>query len=214
MTERIKNLIINLMKKVKYIIILLLISNLFFARDKVLDKIISDNILDISIEAGAGLYIGDFYEHLKKKGAYVVTPALDVYLSIYFLKYFGIMAMAGSGCIIHPNSYPIEGTLLYMGLDLFGQYDFKHCYIKAFAGAGFEHPTMFLQYYASAFFEAGTGVGVKINDYLYWYTSFKYRMGFLHSVLIYYWYNLDNNDTLMSVTFSTGIVARIKKIKK
>ena len=181
--------------------------------DKKIDKFLSDNILDISIEPGAGFYVGDFYNHLVKKGAYFSTPTLDIYLSVYFLKYFGISAMVGSGCIIHPRSYPIEGTVIYMGLELFGQYDFKYLYLKIFSGAGFQHTTMLIQYYASAFFEVGTGLGVKITDYIYWYTTFKFRMGFLHSVLLYYWYDLDSNDTLMSVTVPSGISVRIKKSK-
>jgi len=202
------------MNKIKFLLIFLLVTHIFFSEEKKNYKFISDNILDISIEPGAGFYIGDFYNHLVKKGAYFSTPTLDIYLSVYFIKYFGIMAMVGSGCIIHPNSYPIEGTIIYMGLELFGQYDFKYIYLKGFTGAGFQHTTMLIQYYASAFFEAGLGFGVKITDYIYWYSSIKYRMGFLHSVLLFYWYNLSENDTLMSVTVSSGISVRIKKLNK
>ncbi len=213
------------MNKIKIIFLFLIAGTFFFARDLTSDDevkvnknknytFISENILDISIEPGAAFYVGDFYRHLVNSGAYTVTPSLDIYISVYLLKYFGITGILGSSCIIHPRSYPIEGTIFYMGIELFGQYDFKRLYLKIFSGAGFQHTTMLIQYYASAFFEAGFGLGVKITDYLYIFSSFKYRMGFLHSILLYQMYNLDKNDTLASVSISSGIAVRIKKQNK
>ncbi|OHD11278.1 MAG: hypothetical protein A2086_12825 [Spirochaetes bacterium GWD1_27_9] len=201
----------------KKIIVILILINIFFTiysqekkEDKRNNKLIAKNIVDISFEGGFGLYIGDFYQHLIRDGAFVVTPTLDLYISIYLIKYFGLQLMVGSGSVIHIDSKPIEGSIIYNGLEIFGQYDWKLVYIKIFAGAGFQHTTMLLQYYTSAFFEAGIGLGIKINDYLYWYNSFKYRMGFLNSILLSGMYRLEKDDVIMSLTFSTGIAVKIK----
>ena len=191
------------------IIIFFFISTFSYSKPKC-NKIFPKNIIDISIEGGLGIYIGDYRQHLINDGAYTITPAIDLYISLFIIKYLGIQAMLGSGCIIHPYSQPVEGTVLYMALEFFAQYDWKYVFAKIFAGAGFEHTTMLIQWYASGFFECGTGLGVKITDWMYWNTSVKFRMGFLHSVIIFQKYSLPNNDRLASITISTGIVFRIK----
>jgi hypothetical protein len=200
------------MKKIFLLaVILLFISILLYSQeDQKKFSVLPDNIVDISIEGGVGLYVGKFLDHLRNSGAYTLTPDLDLYVSLYFIKYFGIQAMLGSGCIIHKYSYPIEGTILYMALELFGQYDWKYAYMRMFAGAGFQHTTMLIQWYASGFFEGGLSAGIKITDWLYLNNSVKFRTGFLHSVIIKYKYDIPENDTLMSVTVSTGVVFKIK----
>lgn len=201
------------MKKTIIFLLFIFIISHIFAKPN-FNKIIPDNIVDISIEGGGGVYLGDFLNHLQRDGAYIATPTLDLYISLFIIKYFGVQALIGTGTVIHPNSTPIEGTILYMGLELFGQYDWKYAFIKFFAGAGFEHTTMLLQWYASGFFEGGTGFGIKITDWMYINTSVKYRVGFLHSVIIFLKYNLPTSDTLMSITFSMGLVFRIKNPSK
>ncbi len=75
-------------------------------------------------------------------------------------------------------------------------------FLKIFSGAGFQHCTMLIDYYASGFFEAGIGAGVKITYYISFIGSVKYRMGFLHSLFVY-------PENLMSLTFSIGLIFRI-----
>lgn len=162
------------------------------------------HILDITIEPGAGVYIGTFYQTLREKGAYIATPTFDLYLSLFIIRYFGMQAMFSSGCVIHPRSTEPEGTMLYMAIECFGLYEWKYAYLKAFAGVGYEHPTWRLQKYASGFFEAGAGVGIKVTDYLAITTSCKYRMGFLHIVELMY-----TGQRLMSITASAGVTLRI-----
>jgi hypothetical protein len=199
----------------KRIIIFLLFFNLYlYADDETSDKysfIRPNYLIDISINPGLGIYVGDFYDHLVKDGAYILTPVLDFYVSLFFIKYFGIQALISSGCVIHPYSEPIEGTILYMALELFGQYDFKYAYLKLFFGAGFQHTTMLLQYYASGFFEAGFEFAVRITEYIYINTGFRYRRSFLNSIIIYKKYDsLTENNTLSSIIISSGLTFRIK----
>ena len=167
------------------------------------------HILDITIEPGVGIYIGTFRKTLEQEGAYILTPVFDVYLSLYILRYFGMQAMFSSGCVIHPRSAYPEGTMLYMAIECFGIYEWRYVYLKAFAGVGYEHPTWRLQEYASGFFEAGAGVGIKVTDYLAITTTCKYRMGFLHIVELMY-----SGQRLMSMTVSAGVSVRIKNVSK
>ncbi len=178
------------------------------------NSVIPDNIIDISINCGVGVYIGNFGVHLLHDGAYIVTPTLDIYISLFIIKYLGLQALLGSGCVIHPRSEPIEGTIIYTGIELFGEYDWKNIYLKVFAGGGFEHTTMLLQWYSSGFFECGIELGIKITDWMYINNSVKYRMGFLHSIIIRDQYFLDENDILSSMTYSMGLVFRIKNTYK
>ncbi len=200
------------------IFFLLLINLSLYSNDETSDRyspIRPTYLIDISINPGLGIYVGDFYNHLVRDGAYTMTPVFDLYVSLFFIKYFGIQALISSGCVIHPQSEPIEGTILYMGLELFGQYDFKYAYLKLLTGAGFQHTTMLLQWYSSAFFEVGFEFAVRITEYLYINTGVRYRRAFLESIIIYKKYNLAENDTLSSVTISSGITFRVKNwIKK
>ncbi len=173
-------------------------------------KIIPDHIVDITIDAGAGLYVGNFYKHLADDGAYVLTPVMDIYISIFIIKYFGAEVLVGSGSVIHPYSEPIEGTIIYMGIGLFFQYEWKYAYIKLFTNAGFQHTTMLLQWYASGYFESGFGFGIKITNWMYITSAIKYRMGFLNSIIIQEKYNLDYYDTIASMNFTAGFSFRIK----
>ena len=205
------------MKKLLLFIIFFCLPISFFALDNTTDninlkqkkldlfwqsKLRPAHILDITIEPGIGIYLGLFREHLQKDGAYIVTPTFDLYLSLYIIKYFGFQAMISSGCVIHPKSTPIEGTILYMAIECFGIYEWKYIFLKAFAGVGYEHPTWLMQQYASGFFEGGATIGAKINDYLAITTSCKVRMGFLHIVDLY-------PERLLSLTISAGITCRI-----
>ena len=177
-------------------------------------KIIPDHIIDITIDAGIGVYTGDFYNHLLNDGAYIVTPIIDIDISLFIIKYFGLKTSIGSGSVIHPYSQPIEGTIIYMGLGMFFQYDWKYAFIKIFSSAGFQHTTMLLQWYASGYFECGMGFGIKITKWMYITSSIKYRMGFLNSIIIQEKYDLNYNDTISSINFSTGLVFRIKNLYK
>jgi hypothetical protein len=163
-----------------------------------------NHILDITIEPGAGVYVGKFYQTLREKGAYIATPTFDLYLSLFIIRYFGMQALLSSGCVIHPYSTEPEGTMLYMAIECFGIYEWKYVYLKAFAGVGYEHPTWFLSKYASGFFEGGAGIGIKVTDYLAITTSCKYRMGFLHVVELMW-----KGERLMSMTASIGVTCRI-----
>jgi hypothetical protein len=175
---------------------------------------IPENIIEITTDFGLGIYTGDFYDHLVREGAYILTPVLDLYVSFFIIRWMGIQVLISSGTVIHPASTPIEGTLLYMGVELFGRYDWKRIYIKGFAGAGFQHTTMLLSVYASAFFEGGLGVGVHITKWLSMFLSTKYRAAFLRSLLIFQEYpTLDefaDNDRLQSITISLGLAVKIK----
>jgi hypothetical protein len=57
----------------------------------------------------------------------------------------------GCGSVIHPLSEPMEGVILYMSLGPFFKLDLKKVYIKTWADAGFQLPTMSLQWYGSGF---------------------------------------------------------------
>ena len=177
-------------------------------------KIIPDYIIDIIVDAGVGAYIGDFYRHLINDGAYIITPILDIDISLFIIKYFGLKASVGSGSVIHPYFEPIEGTIIYMGLGIFFQYDWKYAFIKLSADTGFQHTTMLLQWYSSGYFECGTGFGIKITKWMYITSAIKYRMGFLNSIIIHEKYDIDYNDTISSINFSTGLVFRIKNYYK
>ena len=115
--------------------------------------------------------------------------------------------MLSSGCVIHPRSQPIEGTIMYMAFELFSQYDWKYGFIKIFAGVGYEHATMLIWQYGSGFFAAGFSGGIRVSDWIYLQNSIKYRMGFLHSLLVH-------PEILMSITISFGVIVRIKNIYK
>ena len=177
-------------------------------------KITSDHIVDITINAGVGIYTGDFYKHLINDGAYIVTPIIDIDLSLFIIKYFGLKTSIGSGSVIHPYSQPIEGTIIYMGFGVFFQYEWEYAFINFFTNAGFQHTTMLLQWYASGYFECGTGFGIKITKWMYITSAIKYRMGFLNSIIIHEKYDIDYNDTISSINFSTGLVFRIKNYYK
>ncbi|MCG8570179.1 MAG: hypothetical protein MJB14_08570 [Spirochaetes bacterium] len=180
----------------------------FFGLEK--SKIFSDKIVDLSIESGAGIYCGPFGQHLFNDGAYLVTPLLDFTVSFYILKYFGLLCEINSGCIIHPYSEPIEGTILYTILDLFFHYDFKHLFLRIFVGAGIQHTTMLIQWYASGVFSTGITLGIRLQEWLYLISSVKYRMGFLHSIIIDEIYGLEKSDRLMSINLTLGLSFRIK----
>lgn len=197
------------MKKV--LIILLFVFIPFFVHSQKKVDIVPDNILNITIDGGFGTFIGEFSAHLISDGAYIFTPVLDLYLSLFFIKYIGMQVLLSSSCIIHPNSQPIEGTIFHMGIEFFGQYDWKRIFIKLFTGAGFQHTTMLISWYASAFFEVGMSLGINITKWLYLVFSTKYRTSFLKSIIIYQKYSsINNNDDLMSLTVSFGFGVKIK----
>lgn len=207
----------KILKKTALIFFLFLIMSFYiYSQDQSADtqnkfyKIIPDHIVDITIDAGIGAYVGNFYKHLNDNGAYTATPIMDIYVSLFIIKYLGVEALIGSGCVIHPYSEPIEGTIIYMGLGLFFQYEWKYAYIKLFTNAGFQHTTMLLQWYASGYFESGFGFGVKITDWMYITSAIKYRMGFLNSIIIREKYDLDYYDTIASINFTAGLSFRIK----
>lgn len=192
------------MKKKVLILFLLFFISFLFSEELKYNKILPLYLLDFTIDAGCGIYLGNFKEHLDKEGAYWATPVFDFYISFFIIKYFGIQVYIGNGSVIHPRSYPIEGTILYHALELFYQYEWKLIFIKIFSGAGFQHCTMLISYYASGFFEFGTGVGVKITYYINLLGSVKYKMGFLHSLLVL-------PENLISLTFSIGLIFRLPR---
>ncbi len=170
-------------------------------------------LIDVAVDAGFGSYLGRFHRHIIDEGAIPYTPVLDLVVSIYIIKYFGVQVLISSGCIIHPRSQPIEGTVLYMGLEFFGQYEWKYGFVKLFTGAGFQHTTMLIQWYSSGFIEVGTAVGIKLTNWIYLTHFIKYRSAFLNSIIIYQKYpslGLYENDIFMSLTVGLGITARIK----
>lgn len=159
-------------------------------------------LLEITVEPGIGGYIGNFGSYLFKKKAYFFTPALDLYLSFNIFNFFGLQLMLGSGCVIHPNSEPIEGTIVYMAIEPYFKVEIDEFMIKFFSGIGFEHTTMLIQYYSSAFCEAGLTAAYELNPRIYLTNSLKFRTGFLHSIL------LPPERPLMSLTFSMGLLFR------
>lgn len=185
----------------KIVIILFFLIFLFYLNSY--EKIKPAYLIDFTIDAGCGVYLGEFKNHLNRDGTYWGTPVLDFYISFFIIRYFGIQIYIGSGCVIHPNSYPIEGTIIYNAIELFFQYEWNLIFLKIFSGAGFQHCTMLISYYASGFFETGLSLGTKITTYMSFVGSIKYRMGFLHSLLVY-------PESLMSLTFSIGLIFRIK----
>ena len=199
--------------KIKKILFLLFLSsfiNLYFTYS----KIIPDHMVDISIEAGIGVYTGDFYQHLINDGAYIISPIIDIDISLFIIKYLGLKASIGSSSVIHPRSQPIEGTIIYIGIGIFFQYDWKYAFINFFSNIGFQHPTMLLQWYASGYFDCGLNFGFKITEWIYITSTINYRMGFLNSIIIKEKYDLNYNDTITSINFSTGLVFRIKNFYK
>jgi len=173
------------------------------SKDGKLNFILPDNIVEITLDLGLGTYLGDFRRNIEAVGTYTETPVLDLYVSLFIIKYFGLQVFFSSGCVIHPYSKPIEGTILYMGVEIFGQYEYKYLYLKLFAGAGYEHATLLMTIYSSGFFECGTAVGVNVNKWIALINSYKFRMGFLHSIFL-------RGERLMSLTISLGVVFKIK----
>src|SRR4030042_6083149 len=153
-------------KHLLLIMINLLVVSFIFSEDQSGDEkkkakftVVPDHIVAISFDTGMAVYVGDFYRHLKRDKANVYSPALDIGISLFIIKYMGIQLSLGSGSVIHPESQPIEGTIIYMGIEPFLQYDWKYAFVKMYAGGGFQHTTMSLQWYSSAFFECGGGFG-------------------------------------------------------
>lgn len=193
------------MKRVLFIVFILYSIVFIFPNEK--NSIFSDYIVDFTIDAGCGIYLGEFRSHLDKERAYWATPVLDFYISFFIIKYFGLQIYIGSGSVIHPQSFPIEGTIIYNGIEIFFQYEWDLIFIKIFSGAGFQHCTMLISYYASGFFELGLSIGTKINKYMSFTGSIKYRRGFLHSLLV-------EPKNLTSLTFSIGLIFRVKRVKE
>lgn len=194
------------MSKIK--ILFLIITNISAAQilqsnESVLNSILPTNIVEFTLDFGLGTYVGDFRRRIEAVGTYTETPVLDLYVSLFIIKYFGFQALFSSGCVVHPHSKPIEGTILYMGIEIFAQYEYKYLYLKMFAGAGYEHATLLMTIYSSGFFECGTAVGINIMKWLALTNSFKFRMGFLHSKFL-------RNERLMSLTISLGIVFKVE----
>lgn len=165
--------------------------------------ILPNNIVEFTLDFGLGTYLGDFRRHIEAVGTYTETPVLDLYVSLFIIRYFGLQVFFSSGCVIHQYSKPIEGTILYMGVETFAQYEYKYLYLKLFAGAGYEHATLLLTIYSSGFLECGTAVGINLNKWLALTNSFKFRMGFLHSKYL-------RGERLMSFTVSLGIVFKVE----
>jgi hypothetical protein len=162
-------------------------------------------IMEVTIDLGYGFYVGSFLDHLNRDGAYTATPTLDGYFASYITPFLGLQYQIGCGSVIHPLSEPMEGVILYMSLGPFFKLDLKKVYIKTWADAGFQLPTMSLQWYGSGFFEFGTGFGLNLNKSNSFFVGFKYRTQFLQSIIISRMYDsIDENDNLSSITLSFG----------
>lgn len=185
------------------IIIIISAAQILQPNESVLNSILPTNIVEFTLDFGLGTYVGDFRRRIEAVGTYTETPVLDLYVSLFIIKYFGLQAFFSSGSVIHPYSKPIEGTILYMGIEIFAQYEYRYLYLKMFAGAGYEHATLLLTIYSSGFFECGTAVGINLNKWLALTNSFKFRMGFLHSKFL-------RDERLMSFTVSLGIVFKVE----
>jgi len=159
----------------------------------------------LSLEIGAGSWLGDFRSHLDRDGAYTMTPALDFTLRIPLDKTWGIEGLLGSACVVHPQSEPVEGTFFYQGLGLFLAFPCEAWSFRVGAGAGFEHATLLLGTYSSGYAEASAGCAYRINQRLSWNASLRFRAGFLPSLTIPRVYGLDHIDTPKSLSLTTGV---------
>ncbi|MBI9099807.1 MAG: hypothetical protein JEY91_15110 [Spirochaetaceae bacterium] len=167
-------------------------------------------IMEATIGLGYGFYVGSFLDHLNKDGAYTSTPTLDSYFASYITPFLGFQFQIGCGSVIHPLSEPMEGVILYMGLGPFINLNLKKVYIKTWVDAGFQFPTMSLQWYGSGFLEIGSGFGLNLNKSNSLVLSLKYRTQFLRSIIISKMYDsIDENDNLSSITLSFGWSTRL-----
>lgn len=166
--------------------------------------------MEVTIDLGYGFYVGSFLDHLNIDGAYTATPTIDGYFSSFFTTNLGLQLHLGLGSVIHPSSEPMEGVLLYMSLGPFFKWDLNKFYIKTWTSAGYQMPTMSLEWYGSGFFELGTGGGINLNKSNSFFLSCKYRTQFLQSIIIHEKYDsIDKNDNLSSVTLSIGWITRL-----
>ncbi len=188
--------------KISVLFLLTVLStNLFSNEDK--------PVMEMTMDLGCGFYVGSFYNHLKDDGAYTVTPTLDLYFSSYISSWLGIQFQIGNGSVIHPSSEPIEGVINYMGIGPFFKRDMGEFYLKGWVDAGFQQPTMSLEWYGSGFIEAGANIGFDLSAANSISIGLKYRTQFLQSIIIYSKYDsIDKNDNLSSITPSVGWVVR------
>lgn len=180
----------------------------------------SHNKFEFAMEVGGAGFVGEFRQHLKRDGAKLAGLQYDFSLEIPITEYFGVRTNVGSGCVIHSDSKPIEGTILYVGPEAYGRYAWDKSFVKAGVGTGFQHTTMLIWVYGSAYADAFLSYGYRLLDNFYWSTTARYRFSYLKSNIIKEVYNnptlypvtgqskpmpYPEGDNLMSVALTTGL---------
>ncbi|HPS59500.1 MAG TPA: hypothetical protein PK514_15475 [Spirochaetota bacterium] len=153
-----------------------------------------------SIETGLAVFTGKFRDHLEHDGADEQSPSLDMSFSIFIFNNCGLQGVFANQSVIHPQSKPIEGTIHLEILELFYQREFGRHLLKCYAGIGFQHTTMLLQYYSSGLIEFGGTYGWEFLNERSLIVSVKYRKGILPSKEIDDVYGLSSPDTIESIT--------------
>jgi hypothetical protein len=164
----------------------------------------------LAVEAGGGVWLADFREHLDRDGAYPCTPALDFSAFIPIGGHFGIEALIGSACVIHRYSKPIDGSFVYQQAGLYTGLSLGPCYAWVAAEAGFEHGTLLVAQYSSGVAGAALGVRVPMGERLSWTATIRFRRGFLQAVTIPAFYGTDLIDHPTILTVSVGVAYDIQ----
>lgn len=160
---------------------------------------------ELSVELGGGTWLGDFREHLDRAGAYLATPELDFSIRLPIGEHFGIEALVGSACVIHPHSKPIDGSFSYQEAGLYAGMEIARAFAWVAAEVGFEHGTLLVTQYSSGVGGAALGLSVPIGDGLSWAATLRYRRGFLQAVTIPEFYGTEVIDRPTSLTLTAGI---------
>ena len=172
-----------------------------------------EKIMEIQFGLGSGFYLGSFRDHLKTDGAYTATPVLDLYFSPYLHKNFGFSFYLGTGAVIHPQSKPIEGVILYIGTGPFYTWSKGRFHMRFTVLAGYQHPGMSLQWYGSGFFGLGCFAGWDLNDYSCLRIGVDYKRQFLRSLIIHEKYDsLSENDNLNSLAVTAGYAVYFRTV--
>lgn len=122
-----------------------------------------------------------------------------------------MQAVFANLAVIHPQSSPIEGTIHQEILELFYSGSIGTFQVRAFAGIGFQHATLLLQYYSCGVAEIGASIGRPLMRDTQLIVSAKYRISVLPSLLIAEEYGLAAADPIRSVSFCAGIKRSLER---
>ena len=121
-------------------IVLILISQSLFA---------GGDRMEMIIETGCGFYTGSFLEHLKADRALLITPTIDCYMAACMTPALGLHFHTGTGSVIHLESEPMEGIILYQSIGPFLRWTHGRYRVAGWVDTGFQMPDMSLEWYGS-----------------------------------------------------------------